>query len=115
MKDEGKKYELTESRETFIKGGFISIFADTTNKYCLFRFGPFFHKLKLSEANSRVEEMDIVNPEVTKSHQIRIHIICTTPGIQVQKLKRNHSSTEDREKVCVHMQLHSQIDRLFFF
>ena len=57
----------------------------------------------------------MVNPEVTKSHQIRIHIICTTPGIQVQKLKRNHSSTEDREKVCVHMQLHSQIDRLFFF
>ena len=41
---------------------------------------------------------------------------CALPiWIQVQKLKRNHSSTEDREKVCVHIQLHSQIDRLFFF
>jgi hypothetical protein len=29
--------------------------------------------------------------------------------------EKDHSTEADREKVCVHIQLHSQIDRLFFF
>ena len=35
--------EHTKCRETFVKGGFVSVFADTTDEYCLFRFSAFFH------------------------------------------------------------------------
>ena len=111
----GKNYEHTESRETFIKGGFVSIFADTTNKYRLFRFGPFFHKLKLSE--TEVKEMAVVNPShkntlVTPEHEKFVHL---ESWIQVQPVERekDHSTEADMEKIYVHI-LHSQIDRHFF-
>ena len=59
----GKNHEHTESRETFIKGGLVSIFADTTDEYRLFRFGPFFHKLKLSETESRWKSQNVVTSD----------------------------------------------------
>jgi hypothetical protein len=70
----GKKYELTESRETLIKGGFVSILADTANKHRLFRFGPLFHKLKLSE----MEEMAMWS--IPRKSQNVVTYSHTTPG-----------------------------------
>jgi hypothetical protein len=96
----GKNYEHTESRETFIKAGFISIFADTTNEYCLFRFASFFHKLKLSETESRREDDDQF-----RSHKIghrfvhNLHSDTSTTTIEEEK---DHRTETDTGKVCTY-------------
>ena len=65
--------------------------------------------------------MSVVNfrSHKIRSHHIYIHIICTLvllldTSTTVER-EKDHSTEADMEKVYVHIQLHSQIDRLKLF